>query len=121
MPEHILDYSRHAVIEASAGTGKTYTIESIASELIGEGVPIDKILLVTFTEKATGELKLRIREKLEDSLKNGGGELFATALKDYGKAQISTIHAFCQKILTQYAFENNLLSGDYVITADCLT
>ena len=49
----------HCVIEASAGTGKTYTLEHIVVDLLIKGVPPDKILLVTFTTKATLELKIR--------------------------------------------------------------
>ena len=59
-----LDYNRNAVIEASAGTGKTYTLEHIVAKLVREmGYDIRSLLLVTFTEKAAGELKERIRYK----------------------------------------------------------
>ena len=52
------------LIEASAGTGKTYTIAGLFLRLILEkGIPIDKILAVTYTEAATEELRNRIREK----------------------------------------------------------
>ena len=53
-------------IEASAGTGKTYTIENLVGKLVENGYPLEKILIVTYTEKAVGELKHRIREKLLD-------------------------------------------------------
>lgn len=52
------------VLEASAGTGKTYTIVGIAARQIAEGVPIDKLLLVTFSRSATAELRERMRERL---------------------------------------------------------
>ena len=52
-------------IEASAGTGKTYSIAYLVLRLVvEEGIPIDKILTVTFTKAATEELKERIRAKL---------------------------------------------------------
>ncbi|MDP6946046.1 MAG: UvrD-helicase domain-containing protein, partial [Myxococcota bacterium] len=52
-------------LEASAGTGKTYTIEGLVTRLVAEdGVPIDKLLVVTFTEEATSELRGRIRRRL---------------------------------------------------------
>lgn len=50
-------------IEASAGTGKTYTIQLMVAKMINEGTPLKKILIVTYTEKAAGELKDRIRKK----------------------------------------------------------
>src|SRR5260370_25032546 len=60
---------QHAVIEASAGTGKTYTIENLVVEiLLKTDATIDKILVVTFTEKATSELRARIRATLESAI-----------------------------------------------------
>ena len=53
------------LIEAGAGTGKTYTIESLFIRLIIENnLTVDQILVVTFTKAATEELKERIRNKL---------------------------------------------------------
>src|SRR5438105_4092014 len=61
-----IDLAKHAVIEASAGTGKTHTIEQLVLRILVETeTPLDKILLVTFTEKATGELKERLRNTLD--------------------------------------------------------
>ncbi|MGR3178574.1 MAG: UvrD-helicase domain-containing protein, partial [Candidatus Anammoxibacter sp.] len=58
-----IDLNKHALIEASAGTGKTYTIENLVVRMLLEKeVNLENILLVTFTEKAAGELKTRIRE-----------------------------------------------------------
>ena len=55
---------RLAVIEASAGTGKTFALVELVLELmLEEEIPLKKILLVTFTEKATSELKFRLRSK----------------------------------------------------------
>ena len=45
------------VLEASAGTGKTYTIAALAARFVAEGIPLEKLLLVTFTRMATGELR----------------------------------------------------------------
>ena len=56
------------LIEASAGTGKTYTIAMLVLRLVVESdIPIDKILVVTFTKAATEELKARIRNRLADA------------------------------------------------------
>ncbi len=105
------DLSRHAVIEASAGTGKTYTIERLVFRLITEqAVPLEKILIVTFTEKATGELLTRLREMLQKALRepNCEAELLRPALDHFDQAPIFTIHAFCQRILQDYALEQGL-------------
>ena len=52
------------VLEASAGTGKTYTIAALATRYVAEGTPLDRLLLVTFTRMATGELRERVWERL---------------------------------------------------------
>ena len=57
------------LIEASAGTGKTYTITALVLRLVvEENIPIDRILVVTFTEAATAELQARVRSRLRDAL-----------------------------------------------------
>jgi exodeoxyribonuclease V beta subunit len=55
---------RVTVLEASAGTGKTYTIAALAARYVAEGIPLERMLLVTFTRMATGELRERVRERL---------------------------------------------------------
>jgi exodeoxyribonuclease V beta subunit len=52
------------VLEASAGTGKTYAIAALAARYVAEGIPLERILLVTFTRMATGELRERVRDRL---------------------------------------------------------
>ena len=57
------------VIEASAGTGKTFTISTLVTRLIAEeGVPLEEILVVTFTNAATAELRDRVRKRLVATL-----------------------------------------------------
>jgi exodeoxyribonuclease V beta subunit len=64
-----LDLERSAVIEASAGTGKTYLLEHLVLELLITGrARLEEILIVTFTERATGELVSRIRRKIDQAL-----------------------------------------------------
>ncbi len=98
---NLLDYSRDGIIEASAGTGKTYTLQSIVLKLLHDKVvdSVKNILLVTFTEKAAGELRDRIRNILVD----------ADCLPDdFDEVNICTIHSFCRELLTEYAFENGV-------------
>jgi len=116
------------LIEASAGTGKTYTLSGLFVRLIIErDLSVDQILVVTFTRAATEELKDRIRKKiyeshkliLKDDLelpelyqvkdgsisrKDAAGKL-KKALENFDRASIFTIHSFCQKILFENAFE----------------
>ena len=68
-PEALRDLSteRHGIIAASAGTGKTYTLQHLVVEILleAEGARLDEILLVTFTVAATSDLKAKIRKTLE--------------------------------------------------------
>lgn len=114
------DPQKSLFIEASAGTGKTYTIQLMVSKLISLGTPLKKILIVTYTEKAAGELKDRIRKKINEVLeykkinKDDENEkelskeilgAFAKANQDVDNAAIFTIHSFCQKALKEYAYD----------------
>ncbi len=118
-----IDFDKDAIVEASAGTGKTNTLEKLVLRfVVEEGVPIEKILLVTFTEKAAGELKDRIRDALEKELAAGKGdaERLKKALRGFDDATISTIHSFCQRVLREYAFENGLPMAAEVIAPEAL-
>ncbi len=119
------------VIEASAGTGKTFTIAAQVARLVAvDGVPIDRILVVTFTRAATAELRGRIRNRLVDTL-----HALSTGLRDaavdrhmqvlldaddqsrersigrlgeaiarFDRAQIFTIHGFAIRLLAHLGF-----------------
>ena len=115
-------------IEASAGTGKTWSITLLHMRLILSGLPIEKILVTTFTSAATAELRDRLRERLADALtlsekisagsplsedEDKIGELLAacpnhptllqTALSCLDLAPIHTIHGLASRILSENA------------------
>jgi len=118
------------LIEASAGTGKTYNITRLYLRLLLERrLPVEKILVMTFTKDATEELRGRIegfiRQALNDwsSLikeddffieiakkvdKNTAMVLLKTALLFLDEASIYTIHGFCKRVLSQHAFTSGL-------------
>ena len=96
----------HHLLEASAGTGKTFAIEHITARLILEqDFTLDEILIVTFTRAATRELKTRIRKTLKSKPPSFN---LNRALALIDQAQIYTIHGFCHRMLTEYAFESQL-------------
>lgn len=125
-----------SLLEASAGTGKTYSISNIVLRLVAESdqAPIDRILVVTFTEAATAELRERIRSRLREALlalecpdslppdvlknpvinalRDRTSERLPIitrlrqALLNFDQACISTIHGFCRRLLAQNAFES---------------
>ncbi len=92
------------VLEASAGTGKTWTIAALASRYVAEGTPLERLLLVTFTRMATGELRERVRERLLRDLAAEQDETrcerLARAVSDFDAATIATTHGFCQEVLS---------------------
>ncbi|MCW8945676.1 MAG: exodeoxyribonuclease V subunit beta [Sedimenticola sp.] len=118
------------LIEASAGTGKTYTITGLYVRLILEqGLTVDQILVVTYTKAATAELKERLRSRLvelkRDYKKRGDDPLCRALLIDHPEcdirikrlnlailsfdlAAVFTIHGFCQRVLSQSAFESSM-------------
>ncbi|MEA3301786.1 MAG: exodeoxyribonuclease V subunit beta, partial [Pseudomonadota bacterium] len=126
------------LIEASAGTGKTFTIAALYLRLLIEKeLSVSSILVVTFTEAATEELRDRIRTRIYDALQWLEGHTDETdlpellqplrantnviqrlhdALTCMDEAAIFTIHGFCQRTLTESAFESGVLFDAEFIT-----
>jgi len=120
------------LLEASAGTGKTWSLTTIATRLVVEGRidAVEKLLMVTFTNAATQELRERLGRRLRDAravLEGGdpGDDVYLKTLVDHPDAatvtdrikkavvdldlvRISTIHGFCARILQDTAFEAGL-------------
>ncbi|MEO5899421.1 MAG: UvrD-helicase domain-containing protein [Ilumatobacteraceae bacterium] len=117
------------LLEASAGTGKTFTIAALTARYVAEGLPLERMLLVTFGRMATGELRARVRERLVASeaglttALHGGAlpaadevlallatgtpaevairrERLASAVANFDAATIATTHGFCQQVLS---------------------
>ena len=122
------------VLEASAGTGKTWQIAHLVVRLVREGdLRVSELLVVTYTRAATAELRDRIRRRLVDAASalliparavgDGGLEALVAAAaaqdcagawlqrlrrasEELDQATISTIHGFCQRMLRQHAFDS---------------
>ena len=129
-----------SLIEASAGTGKTYAITALFIRLIlEENLSVREILVVTYTEAATEELRHRIRQTLADALQafeSGSSDIpflqalveqhaaeakemearLQNALCGFDEAPIYTIHGFCQRTLKDRAFESGLLFDIELVT-----
>lgn len=119
------------LLEAGAGTGKTYAIATLTTRFVAEGCPLERLLVITFTRAATGELRARVRDRLvaaRDGLERAlagdegppaGDELvgllchgdratvelrrdrLARALSSFDAATIDTTHGFCNRVLTE--------------------
>ncbi len=130
-----LDLAHPILVEASAGTGKTYNVQHAYLRLILQhGLPVEHILVVTFTEAATHELRNRLRSilaatrdvlagrpcqeesrirailaasgiaDLSPAAVTQAGNRIRLALMDFDQAAIFTIHGFCHRVLSRYAF-----------------
>ena len=92
---------KNYVLEASAGTGKTYNIIGIVKKLLLDyKIELDKILIVTYTEKAAGELKNRIRNFINENK----DKIQVNA--DIDNASIGTIHSFCKSVIKEYCISS---------------
>ena len=104
---HALDET--LVIEAAAGTGKTTElVERIVRILAVGKAKVENIVAVTFTEKAAGELKLRLRGALDAARAASSGEArdrLNTALQNLEEARVNTIHGFCADLLRERPVE----------------
>ena len=124
------------LIEASAGTGKTYSLALMTLRLVITGtVPVDQILMVTYTNAAVAELEIRVRSFIRKALvaaRQDEGEIeqdirdlvneqirkenqekvisvLSAAELMLDQTSIMTIHGFCQRSLSEYAFETRQL------------
>ena len=129
-----------SLIEASAGTGKTYAITTLIVRLIvEENLSVREVLAVTYTEAATEELRHRARQALvlaSQAFASGVSDVpflqallvkyrdqsremearLQNALCDFDEAPIYTIHGFCQRTLRDQAFESGLLFDTELVT-----
>ncbi|HEU4612875.1 MAG TPA: UvrD-helicase domain-containing protein [Kofleriaceae bacterium] len=109
---------RYVVVEASAGTGKTFFLEHRVIDLVLAGADLTQILLVTFTDKAVAELRMRIRDLLDRTARaeisaatasyweidDAARARLRAAVTAFDHAPIFTIHGFCHRILIEDAF-----------------
>ena len=110
------------IVEAAAGTGKTTELVGRIVALIAQRrAAIGQIVAVTFSEKAAGELKLRLREELERARSKAGANAAASglldaAVHDFEEAHISTIHTFCADLLRERPVEARVDPAFVVLT-----
>ncbi|MDI6890775.1 MAG: UvrD-helicase domain-containing protein [Thermodesulfovibrionales bacterium] len=102
--ENYLDITRSVIISSPAGSGKTEKLARRYVSLLLGGSEIEKILAVTFTEKAAAEMKDRILTILEKE----DPDLFLKVREKMPLMRISTIHAFCLKLLKRFSIELGL-------------
>ena len=91
-----IDARGSTFVSAGAGTGKTTVlVERFARAVVEDGLDVDSLLVITYTDRAAGELRARIRARLLELER-------PDLARDLDGAWISTIHGFCRRLLTAY-------------------
>ncbi len=108
--------NKNILVSAAAGSGKTFVLtQRVLSRIIDDGWDIDSFLIVTFTRDAASEMKERIRKglesRLEDNVSKKTAEHIEKQLILINRANISTIDAFCSKVVKQNFHKTELDSG----------
>jgi ATP-dependent helicase/nuclease subunit A len=99
-----LDVSKSVIISSPAGSGKTEKLARRYIALLKDGSEVEKILCITFTEKAAAEMKQRIL----NILRQESPEMYSNIKSRIPLMRISTIHAFCLKVLKRFSIELGL-------------
>ena len=115
------DFATTLVLEAGAGTGKTTVLVDRLVNLVTTGTAtLDRVVAITFTEAAAGELKMRLRDALEvhlDTASADESQRLARAIVDLERANVSTIHAFASALLRERPFEAGI-DPSFAVVAD---
>ncbi|AQQ70304.1 ATP-dependent helicase/nuclease subunit A [Limihaloglobus sulfuriphilus] len=116
-----IDARGNVLVTASAGTGKTAVLAQRCLELVLNGTDLDRILVVTFTEAAAAEMKIRIEQKLRSEVSKedtGKRNFLRRQILKIDNARISTIHSFCRRLIVEHYNEIGLDPSFKVIDQD---
>ncbi len=115
------DFVSTLVLEAGAGTGKTTVlVDRLVSLVVTGTATLDRVVAITFTEAAAGELKMRLRDALEVRTETAAPEettRLSRAIVDLERANVSTIHAFASALLRERPFEAGI-DPSFSVVAD---
>ncbi|MBM0046551.1 UvrD-helicase domain-containing protein [Anaerococcus sp. mt242] len=116
----IKERDKNIIISAAAGSGKTRVlVDRVISLMLDEKVPIDKMIIVTFTNKASIEMKDRIREALENQIENNiSNKFLKDQLRLLKHAHIQTLHSFASDMLREYFYYFDDLSPNFSIISE---
>lgn len=108
-----LNYTNHISLTANAGSGKTFVLSKRFIEIaLKERIPLNRIVAITFTEKAASELYKKITEQIEELLDTSNDNQLTKQLEGLRRqlisSNISTIHSFCLNILREFPVEAEL-------------
>jgi ATP-dependent helicase/nuclease subunit A len=105
-----LDTNKSVMISSPAGSGKTEKLSRRYIALLQKGIDVERILAITFTDKAAAEMKQRILKILREE----DDKLFRRLLDRMPLMRVSTIHSFCGTLLRRFSFEASI-APDYKV------
>ncbi|MBN1391224.1 MAG: helicase-exonuclease AddAB subunit AddA [Sedimentisphaerales bacterium] len=96
------------LVSASAGTGKTAVLSGRCVDIVADKTDVKNILVLTFTEMAAEQMRARIGEQLKDAFLESGDKHLRLQLMLLQSADISTIHSFCKRLITEFFYKLGL-------------
>lgn len=109
--QQAIEAKGNLIVSAAAGAGKTAVLTERVVRLVEAGGSMDKMLILTFTKAAAGEMKTRIEKRLSEAAAQAEGEQKKYLRRQSllcRSAQISTIHAFCSRVISRHFHMVNL-------------
>lgn len=115
----IYERDKNIIVSAAAGSGKTMVlVNRVISMMVEENIDIDKLIIVTFTNKSAQDMKDKIRIALEERADDFEPAFIKRQLKLLKLAQIKTLHSFCSDMLRENFYYLDKLSPNYKIMPD---
>lgn len=115
----IASVDRNTIVSASAGSGKTSVMIERVVRLIERGVPVKRIVMLTFSTAVAAELRERIAAELMAALREEGADkdMLRRQIDDIATADIGTVHSFCGNLIKEF-FESAGVDPSYSILTD---
>ena len=120
--QSVLQAEGKIIVSASAGSGKTFVMIERIIQAVLSGADLSRMLAVTFTKKAAAQMREKIQKALLVTINSTSDEQIRERLRkqlnDLPMAEISTIHAFCSKLLRSYFYFSGVNSAFEIISGD---
>lgn len=115
----IYERDKNIIVSAAAGSGKTMVlVNRVISIMVEEGIDIDKMIIVTFTNKSAQDMKDKIRAALEERAADFDPAFIKRQFRLLKLAQIKTLHSFCSDMLRENFYYMDNLSPNFKVMPD---
>ncbi len=104
-----VDLTGNIIVSAGAGCGKTATMIERIVRILSDGVPLDRMLIVTFTRAAAAEIRVKLSRRLTELLRaEPNNAVYRAAIDSMPICNIGTLHSYCQKLIRTYFYAAEL-------------